>query len=150
MDCGKNTFLNIYGTASMKNIDRNFRRIDTAGRQQFNMETIKLSNKEEINFFVAQVGKYDSSVMPAATLWRNDCDSLPHRYFYNEEDSAPGEYNINDIALRLSGLPQAVDSVMLRPGYQITLYAQSGFRGASENFSGKYQDGRTKDERLQC
>ena len=95
------------------------------------MEVTKLPDDKTIDFQLAYVGKYDSSVMPAATLWRGNCDSLPQRYFYNEKDDYPGEYDISDIAYRLDDYPDAVDSVTLRPGYKITLYSKSGFKGVS-------------------
>ena len=79
--------------------------------------------------------------MPAATLWRGDCDELPQRYFFDERDPSnpyPGDFGLSDIAYRLKGdlpkyknLPGAVDAVTLRPGYKITLYSENSYKGES-------------------
>ena len=61
--------------------------------------------------------------MAAATLWRGNCDSDPQRYFYNEAEEHPGEFDKEDMRYRLHTLAGAVDSVTLRPGYRITLYS---------------------------
>ena len=76
--------------------------------------------------------------MPAATLWRGNCDSDPQRYFYNERDAYAGEFDINDMAARLNHLPGAVDSVTLRPGYRIRLYSKNGWKGEEETIYGAY------------
>ena len=88
--------------------------------------------------------------MPAATLWRGSCEYLPQRYFYNEKEAYPGDYDINDILSRIKDIPDALESVTLHPGYKITLYAQAAFKGESEVLNGKYQEGGEKDERLLC
>ena len=54
------------------------------------------------NFHYILVGKYESKKMPAATLWRGDCEHLPQRYFYDGSKEYAGEYNIQDISDRLS------------------------------------------------
>ena len=148
VDCGKNTWINMY--ADYKHLRKNIS-IGTAGRQIFNMKDTRLPHGlEEKDFTRVVVGKYDSQIMPAATLWRGNCENLPQRYFYNEKDAYPGDYDISDILYRIKDIPDALESVTLRPGYKITLYAQAAFKGESEEFNGKYQEGGEKDERLLC
>ena len=77
--------------------------------------------------------------MPAATLWSGDCSSLPQTYFYNVNETYPGDFDIADVNSRLHpGLPYTVDSVTLRPGYNISLYPQGGFKGEPQVFQGAY------------
>ena len=78
--------------------------------------------------------------MAAATLWRNDCQSEPQRYFYNEQDANPGVFDIKDMHYRLNTLSGAVQAVQLRPGYRITLYSEDGWKGVEETIYGAYDD----------
>ena len=122
----------------------------TAGRQKFNLDVNIWNRADPAIMRYVRVGKYDSKKMPAATLWRGDCNNLPQRYFYNDSKLYPGEYDINDIAHRTVRLSAAVDAVTLRPGYRVTLFSESGWRGEQETILGAYEEGREKEERLKC
>ena len=133
--------------------------IGIAGRQKFNMGSVRwldhsynrIRNKDHYEYFsYVKVGKYDSKKMPAATLWRGDCELFPQRYEYNERREYPGEFDIKDIKYRTVRLSGAVDAVTLRPGYRVTLYSKNGWRGEEETIYGAYQKGREKEERLEC
>ena len=101
-------------------------------------------------FQLATVGKYDSKKMPAATLWRGDCNQFPQRYYYYDGLIVPGYYSIHVIYDRTLRLPGAVEAVTLRPGYRVTLYSKNGLTGVSETITGAYEEGFEKEERLKC
>ena len=86
--------------------------------------------------------------MPAATLWKGNCKYLPQRYFYNDSTPHPGEYDIYDMADRLSRITLGVEAVTLRPGYRITLYSKNGWIGEEETITGAYEEGGEKEEKL--
>ena len=97
----------------------------TAGRQKFNLDVNIWNRADPAIMRYVRVGKYDSKKMPAATLWRGDCDRFPQRYFYNEHLEYPGEFDIEDIYHRTLRLSGAVEAVTLRPGYRVTLYSKN-------------------------
>ena len=152
VDCGKNTWADFDTQEQVK--EHQGWQIGTAGRQQFNMGPIKPFYEDFRGdppaYQYVRVGKYDSKKMPAATLWRGDCEYSPQRYFYDERITYPGEFDIEDIYHRTMRLSGAVDAVTLRPGYRVTLYSKNGWRGEEETIYGAYQKGREKEERLEC
>lgn len=75
IDCGKNTYAD-FTTVKDVTKEKGFK-IGFAGRQHFNLEDTWRPNDETINFSWVTVGPYNSKKMPAATLWRGDCDALP-------------------------------------------------------------------------
>ena len=154
IDCGKNTWADFKTVANLDIDTSKGWQMGTAGRQQFNIGPMNKQYHKTMkgppSFRYVRVGKYDSKKMPAATLWRGDCEHFPQRYFYNDGKKHPGEYDIADIAHRLYRLSAAVDAVTLRPGYRVTLYSKNGWTGDSQTIKGMYEAGREKEERLMC
>lgn len=90
--------------------------------------------------------------MAAAILWRGNCDLLPSRYFYDETDQFPGQFDTDDLHYRLGNHSSAVEAVQLRPGYRITLFEKQGWAGKKEVIYGAFEDGESgiKEQRLKC
>ena len=74
-----------------------------------------------------RMGPYDDKIMPAAVLYggagkKHQCAGAASKFMFDIKDGkGAGEYNREDIEKERT-LANAVDSVMLRPGYAIQLF----------------------------
>jgi len=98
------------------------------------------------------VGAYDDEVMPALMLFSGrDCDDrsdVSFLMFNREKGSYGGQFSYEEIVEFRTERTSMVKSIMMRSGYDVTLYGEDFWDGLSETHEGSYES--VHDGRLKC